>query len=201
MTAREMFEKLGYEFKEIFSDDNSNYTYEYSCGGKRFVFQGIDKKGIATDSVKYIFLDELKAVIQQAKELGWLKDEKKAETNYVHYEDEIIDLCMCDFAVLNKKIKMCSETPCDECIFSDENGVCIGPYKIKDWFKQPYEKLTYKLSQFEYDLLRTNNMSHDRKLSSFATYEDLREIGYFNYIDFDLTINEVLANCEVIKDA
>lgn len=70
---------------------------------------------------------------------------------------------------------------------------------FKEWLNQLHEKPTYKLSQFEYDLLRTNNMSHDRKLSSFSTYENLREIGYFNYIDFDLTIDEILDNCEVIK--
>lgn len=53
-TAREMFEKLGYKFKEIFYVDESNYAYEYSCGGKRFIFQDLDEKGIVTDSVKYI---------------------------------------------------------------------------------------------------------------------------------------------------
>ena len=40
-------------------------------------------------------------------------------------------------------------------------------------------------------------MSHDRKLSSFATYKNLREIGYFKDIDFDLTIGEILENCEI----
>lgn len=42
-------------------------------------------------------LDELKAVIQQFKELGWIEEEKqeiKQETNYEHYKDEIIEFCI-----------------------------------------------------------------------------------------------------------
>lgn len=69
------------------------------------------------------------------------------------------------------------------------------------WLKQPYKKPIYKLSRFEYDLLRTNNLSHDKKLKDFATYENLREIGYFKDIDFDLKIDEILDNCEVIDNA
>ena len=71
-TAEEMFKKLGYEFKEIFYYDDSNYVYEYSCGGKKITFQEIDEKGIVTDLVKYVSLDELQAIIQQMKELGWI---------------------------------------------------------------------------------------------------------------------------------
>lgn len=71
-TAEEMFKKLGYEFKEIFYYDDSNYAYEYSCGGKKITFQEIDEKGIVTDLVKYVSLDELQAIIQQMKELGWI---------------------------------------------------------------------------------------------------------------------------------
>ncbi len=71
-SAKEMFEELGYEFKEIFYYDDSNYAYEYSCGGKKITFQDIDEKGIVTDLVKYVSLDELQAIIQQMKELGWI---------------------------------------------------------------------------------------------------------------------------------
>ena len=70
--SEEMFKKLGYEFKEIFYYDDSNYAYEYSCGGKKITFQDIDEKGIVTDLVKYVSLDELQAIIQQMKELGWI---------------------------------------------------------------------------------------------------------------------------------
>ena len=123
---------------------------------------------------------------------------EKVETNYEHFKDGIIESCLEDLAISEGKISKCIETSCSDCIFVDEDGMCIGCAEIINWFKQPYRKLAYKLTQFEYDLLRTNNMSHDRKLSSFATYKGLKEIGYFKDIDLDLTIDEILNNCEVV---
>lgn len=124
--------------------------------------------------------------------------EPKQETNYEHYKYEIIEDCIDNIAIIEGKPHGCIGVSCNDCQFyTGENFNCHR--KTVEWLKSLYEKPTYKLSQFEYDLLRTNNMSHDRKLRSFATYENLREIGYFTYIDFDLTIDEVLGDCEVIK--
>ena len=120
--------------------------------------------------------------------------EEKAETNYEHFKDEVIENCNFAFALVDGKLHECSDVNCCDCGFSTGHG-CSE--KIKEWLKKPYKKPTYKLSQFEYDLLRTNNMSRNRKLSSFATYKNLGEIGYFKDIDFDLTINEILSNFEV----
>lgn len=120
--------------------------------------------------------------------------EEKAETNYEHYKDEIIENSVFQFSLVDGKPHQCSDVRCLDCGFSTGHG-CSE--KIKEWLKKPYKKPTYKLSQFEYDLLRTNNMSRNRKLSSFATYKNLGEIGYFKDIDFDLTINEILSNFEV----
>lgn len=120
--------------------------------------------------------------------------EKKAETNYEHYKDEIIENSGFQFSLVDGKPHQCSDVSCCDCGFSTGHG-CSE--KIKKWLKKPYKKPPYKLSQFEYDLLRTNNMSRNRKLSSFATYKNLGEIGYFKDIDFDLTINEILSNFEV----
>lgn len=120
--------------------------------------------------------------------------EEKAETNFEHYFECLSKRKMMDFALVDGRVVQCLGTHCRECDF---NGDCVER-KFK-WLKQPYKKPIYKLSRFEYDLLRTNNLSHDKKLKDFATYENLREIGYFKDIDFDLTINEVIANCEVIQ--
>lgn len=117
------------------------------------------------------------------------------ETNFEHYEQKIRDSYF-NFALVNGDVKFCSECSCGECSFYNDDHSCLG--KKIHWALAQY-KPKYKLTQIEYDLLRTNNMSHDRKLSSFATYENLREVGYFKDIDFDLTINDILANCEVIK--
>lgn len=120
--------------------------------------------------------------------------EEKTETNYEHYKDGILQNVKYALAVVNGEPKSCIDTNCGECDFKD-NGECVK--RVREWLKKPYKKPTYKLSQFEYDLLRTNNMSRNRKLSSFATYKNLGEIGYFKDIDFDLTINEILSNFEV----
>lgn len=252
MVAREMFEKLGYGFKKIFYEDDSNYAYEYSCGGKRFTFQDIDEKGIVTDSVNYISSDELQAIIQQCKELGWLEDEKQAikqeyiealermkqvdfdfdgcistmnkfkecvnlltrlvnehfeeekqgikqETNYEHYKDGIIEMCLEDLAISKEKISNCNATSCSECVFVDKDGRCIGCNEIKKWLKQPYKKQPYKLSQFEFDLIQTyRDGNTDCKLSDRRILRELKDKGYFKCVDYDTNIKDILANCEVV---
>lgn len=122
MNAREKFEKLGYAFRKIFYDDDSSYAYEYSCGGKRFIFQDLDEKGIVTDSVKYISWDELQAFIQQINELGWFESEQEQETNLDHYKDEIRDADF-DFAVRDGKVIPCDGCPCSECLFFGNHTV------------------------------------------------------------------------------
>lgn len=120
------------------------------------------------------------------------------ETNYEHYEDEIIDLYLEDLAILKGKISKCCVTPCSECGFINENGDCIGHRRIKEWLKKPYQKPPYKLSQFEYDLLSVHK--------DYKTYNNIanqihlfkmREKGYFKDIDTNIPIREILDNCEV----
>lgn len=201
MTAREMFAELGYELaaEGTYAEDK---ILPYRCYKKNVEIgfflkekQFVKAKGVI-DCVA-IKESELKAINQQCKELGWLEDEKqeiKRETNYEHFEDEIKDTKF-DFAVRNGKVVQCKNCPCDECFFNDSSITC-DVMRVKWSLQRHVEKV--ELIQFEYDLLRTNNMSHDRKLSSFATYKGLKEIGYFKDIDFDLTIDEILNNCEVV---
>lgn len=195
MNAREMFEKLGYEFKEIFYDDESNYTYEYSCGGKRFIFQNIDEKGIVTDSVNYISSGELQAIIQQCKELGWLEEEKQQETNFEHYKDEIRNTNF-DFAVRGGEVIPCDGCPCGKCLFSNDELRC-REFKIK-WLYKQYEK-KYKLTQFEYDLIQTYSDYGDYELSKFNRLIRLKDKGYLKDVNRAATIHDILENCEVIQ--
>ena len=122
---------------------------------------------------------------------------EKKETNFEHYKDEISNLDF-SFAVRNGEVVQCEDCPCSECYFKRDTTGC-NKFKIK-WLYEQCEK-KYKLSQFEFDLLRTNNVSYHNKLKDFATYKNLKEIGYFKDIDFNLTVNEILNNCEVVKDA
>lgn len=67
-TAREMFEELGYTCKE----DRLCIGYEID-ELYHFIFHKFQKQiGVGNF---HITLNELKAIIQQCKELGWFEDE------------------------------------------------------------------------------------------------------------------------------
>lgn len=123
--------------------------------------------------------------------------EEKAETNYEHFKDEIIENSGYCFALADGKPCQCSDVSCSECGFSTGHG-CSE--KIKEWLNKPYEKPKYKLTQFEYDLLSVHK--------DYKTYNNIanqihlfkmREKGYFKDIDTNIPIREILDNCEVIE--
>lgn len=126
--------------------------------------------------------------------------EEKQETNYEHYEDEIIELYIEDLAISNGKMRRCCAIPCSECGFVNENGDCSGHRRIKEWLKQSYKKPTYKLTQFEYDLISTYDGCHEAcKFSDCRQLRGLKEKGYFKSVDANTPVHEILDNCEVIK--
>lgn len=123
--------------------------------------------------------------------------EEKVETNYEHFKDEIIENSGYCFALVDGKPCQCSDVSCSECGFSTGYG-CSE--KIKEWLNKPYEKPKYKLTQFEYDLLSVHK--------DYKTYNNIanqihlfkmREKGYFKDVDTNISIREILGNCEVIK--
>lgn len=121
--------------------------------------------------------------------------EEKQETNFDHYKDGIIELCVDDLAISKGKVVKCCAIPCSECDFEDKNGHCIG--EIMKWLKQPYRKTTFKLNQFEYDLLQ--HFSVDFKFKEMGLLKEMKEKGHFKNINGDELIKDILANCEVIK--
>lgn len=123
--------------------------------------------------------------------------EEKTETNYEHYKDEIIKNCTWSFALADGKPCQCSDVSCSECGFSTGHG-CSE--KIKEWLKNPYKKPTYKLSQFEYDLIQTyRDGNTDCKLSDRRILRELKDKGYFKCVDYDTKVKDILENCEVIQ--
>lgn len=71
MKAREMFEKLGYEYSKLLSDDGRIY-YEYKHNNNQpsnFILFDLDYKVISNDCD--ITLEELQAINKQIEELGW----------------------------------------------------------------------------------------------------------------------------------
>lgn len=120
--------------------------------------------------------------------------EEKTETNYEHYKDEIIKNYGFTFALVDGKPHKCACVSCSDCGFSTGHG-CSE--KIKEWLKQPYEKPTYKLTKFEYDLLQSYSDIHS--FNTFDSLSGMKEKGYFKGIDDNETIGDILDNCEVIK--
>lgn len=121
--------------------------------------------------------------------------EQKQETNLEHYFEYLSTIKMCDFALIDGRVTQCSGTGCSECDF---NGDCIeGKFR---WLKQPYKKPTFKLSQFECDLLNAYKNSGMRQcISNYGTLLELYKKGYFKGIGTSIPILEILRNYEVIE--
>lgn len=123
--------------------------------------------------------------------------EEKQETNFEHYKDEIKKLKF-DFAFIDGDVVSCRGNACINCIFNDKHLACTA-IKMR-WLYQWCEK-KYKLTQFEYDLIQTYRDCHEScKLSEFKQLIELKDKGYFKYVDKNELIKDILENCEVIKN-
>lgn len=196
MNAEEMFKQLGYEFEKEYTSDGVNDTYRYNkCSGPTdsVIFYLNGKQIIINQTFHTIHLNELQAIIQQCKELGWFESESKQETNYEHFKDEIVQKVKYNLAVVNGEPKPCEDTNCDECDFKCS---CCGEKRF-EWLASPYKKPTYKLSQFEYDLLQ--HFSVDFKFKEMGLLKEMKEKGHFKNINGDELIKDILESCEVIK--
>lgn len=122
--------------------------------------------------------------------------EEKAETNLERYYDDLLKEGFSDFGVVNGKIESCPFISCEECEF--ENGNCH-----KDgitWLTSKCKKRKHKFTQFEYDLIDTyRGSSKICKFHNCYQLRRLKEKGYFNDVDKNESIKDILANCEVIK--
>jgi hypothetical protein len=125
--------------------------------------------------------------------------EEKAETNYEYFKDEIIENSGYVFALADGKPCQCSGVSCCDCGFSTGHG-CSE--KIKEWLKQPHKKPVYKLTKFENDLLQSYVEGNLRKcmFKDISALMRIKEKGYFKGVDENARIEDILANCEVIKD-
>ena len=196
MTAKEMFEGIGYKLSEAYSEDTlisyfdgkKNITIEFCIKNKRF------RKAKGVFDCVNISIPELQAIIQQCKELGWLEEEKQ-ETNYEHYKDEIRDADF-DFAVRDGKVIPCDGCPCSECLFFGNHTSC-SVLRI-EWLYQKYQR-KYKLTQFEYDLIKAFDRCKECcLLNEIECLKKLREKGYFKGIDPFTKVHDIIDNCEVI---
>ena len=120
--------------------------------------------------------------------------EEKQETNLERYYDDLIKEDYSDFGVVNGKIKSCAYIPCEKCEF--EGGNCNKNRII--WLTSKCKNRKHKFTQFEYDLINTYRDVDDRcKFNGCYQLKSLKEKGYFNDVDKNESIKDILANCEV----
>lgn len=199
MNAREMFEEQRYKRNE--ENEEIIYLQRFGSGYFRITFD-LSKEEIAIDTnmENVIESDLLQAIIKQAKELGWLEEEKqeiKKETNYEHYKDKIIKDGVWNLALVNGKPKRCHNVYCNDCDFKTSREC---KKKLEEWLKHPYKKPTYKLTQCEYDMLDTI-FEKEARFSTVYLIGELKKKGYFENIKCDskVLVKDILANCEVIE--
>lgn len=195
MNAEQMFNDLDY--KKCIKDECIKFKRHIKNVDEALIEFDLDTKTVCASwfmEQKEITIAELRAIIQQAKELGWFEEEKR-ETNFEHYFEYLSTIRMSEFALINGRVTKCSVTHCSECDFNHD---CIeGKFK---WLKQPYKKPQYKLTQFEFDLIQTyRDGNTDCKLSARRILRELKDKGYFKCVDYDTKVKDILENCEVIE--
>lgn len=123
--------------------------------------------------------------------------EEKAETNLEYYYDDLLEEGFSDFAVINGKVKSCLYVPCGKCEFKKQD---CSKDRIT-WLLSQRKKPKYKFTQFEYDLINTYRHVDDRcKFNGCYQLRSLKEKGYFNDVDKNELIKDILENCEVVED-
>ena len=202
MSAKEMFEEQRYKRNE--GNDEITYLQRFGSGYFRITFD-LSKEEIAIDTnmENVIESDLLQAIIQQVKELHWLDEKAEIKeainpevTNFEYYKDEILEDCVWNLAVVKGIPKSCSKINCNDCDFKNNRIGCRETAKY--WLKQPCTKSTCELTQFEYDLLQSYSNIYKLKFKTMPFLDRMKEKGYFKGINEDETIEDILANCEVV---
>lgn len=121
--------------------------------------------------------------------------EEKQETNLERYYDDLLEEGFSDFGVVNGKIESCTFISCKKCEF--ESGNC---HKDRiTWLTSKCKKRKHKFTQFEYDLIDTYRGSNEIcKFHNCYQLRRLKEKGYFNDVDKNESIKDILANCKVV---
>lgn len=121
MTAREMFENLGYGYREL-DDDVFQYSRSNSIA-IRFYKKEREFCSVEFFGPKNINMDEFKAIQQQLKELGWIEEETCTNKTY---KKPTYKLTQCEYDMLDT-------------IFEKEDRFSkvylIGELKKKGYFK------------------------------------------------------------------
>ena len=116
-------------------------------------------------------------------------------TNLEYYKDEIEER----FKQLFKSFTDTSSLACA----LDETYLKHRKQKYESMFTWYFEehKEPIKLTKFEYDLLKCYQKSEDdSKFMDYYIFREMQYKGHFQDVDYNLTIEEILENCEVIEN-
>lgn len=138
------------------------------------------------------WLEELKQYREQYKE-------QNQETNLDHFQQEILEKGLWNLAVVKGRPERCDHTKCIDCELSkDRSRGCHE--KVMDWLKQPRKAPANKLTRFEYDLLQSYSNIYKLRFKTMPFLNRMKEKGYFKSIDENVTIEDILANCEIKEE-
>lgn len=102
-------------------------------------------------------------------------------------------MALCTIAHLCRYGELCTHKICSNCEFDENKSECIK--EVLSEHKEPI-----KLKKWEYDLLKCYQETKDD--GEFVDHYILKEMqykGHFQGVDYNLTIEEILENCEVIE--
>lgn len=133
-TARKMFKDVGYEYSEKYTTDDEKsleyIQYESEHATIKFYIRGkfwgkYHKKGdfgskYEYDKYVYATAEETEAIVEQCKELNWINNNPKEETNFEHYFEKIKELVSMHFrnpqAIANGLMAVSDEEAASLCI-------------------------------------------------------------------------------------
>ena len=119
-----------------------------------------------------------------------IKAEEKKETNLEHYAH-----CFHNDGINEGVVR--GELYLD----GEACELALKSYDLKEfvsWLLSPYEKPRYKLSKFEYDLLKCYDPSY--VIIELWLLTIMQSKGYYKDIPTNVSIKDILANCEVVEE-
>lgn len=182
-------------------EECTNYHYgENTCYYYSFHIEFADKKFYKMRGYKIIDYKDF----MKEDENNMESKNKKTNLQWILEnvaEEDIIIYSMCAIAFYCKYGEWCSDlsdsnicTMCKNCEFS----------KLTDILKflNDENKSKVKLTKFEYDLLEMakDTLGEDTSFSITVCYNMKSKKGYFKNVDSDMTLKEILENCEVVKN-
>lgn len=166
----------------------SNTCYRYFLNSLNFSSkQYYESKGVNVVSYQCFMQEDEKNMKNQNKitNLEWILENVDKSIIY--------DLRIC--AIIHEHVQKnsCNNTKCCECKFRDNNDV------LKFLNEKYGNKI--KLTKFEYDLLEMvkNSFGNNISFSTTICYDMQYKKGYFKNVDSDMTLKEILENCEVVE--